>query len=75
MTAQEFDEVLENLNDVEPFKAYTIEFRDGRRLEVDFPVAHRDGAAGYLGPKGAPTLFRHDEVERIIAEPASASSQ
>ena len=76
MVSGEFDQALRALCEAKPFRAFAIEFNDGRRLEVDFPVAYRDGAAVYLDPKGRPTIFRYDEVERIvIASPVTADAQ
>lgn len=72
MTAEQFNQTLEALCEARPFKAFRIEFQDGRRLEVDFPVAYRDGVACYLSPRGAPTIFRHNEVNQIIAASANA---
>ena len=75
MTAENFDSVLKALSLTRPFKAFTIELEDGRRFEIDHPMAVRDGVAGYLSAKGVPTMFYHDEVKRIIAEPVSAEAQ
>ncbi len=72
MNREEFDEVLKTLCHAKPFRAFTVELDDGRRLEIDYPLAIRDGVAGYLSPRGAPTIFRHDSVNQIIASPANA---
>ena len=75
MTADKFDEALYALCDARPFKEFTIEYTDGRRFAVDYPLAVRDGVAVYLSQKGAPTIFRHESVNRIIAEPANSEAQ
>ena len=73
MTAEKFDEVLGTLCQAEPFKAFTIEFLDGRRLEIDFPVAFREGKAAFIAAGGRPVFFDHDVVHRIINAPAGSA--
>ena len=48
-----------------------MELDNGRRLEIDYPLAIRDGVAVYLAPRGAPTIFRYDSVNQIIGAPAN----
>jgi len=72
MTAQHFDETLKALCHETPFKAFTVVFQGGRRLEVDFPLAIRDGVAVYLGPRGAPTILTYADIDQIIASSAKS---
>ena len=75
MTAESFEKALIAVCDAEPFRAFTIELQDGRRFEIDHPMAFRGGVAGYLGRKGTPLVFRHNEVNQIIPSPESATAQ
>ena len=56
------------------FQAIHIELDNGQRLEIDYPLAIRDGVAVYLAPRGAPTILRYDSVNQIMAAPASSDA-
>src|SRR5262249_2885433 len=75
MTAENFDQVLEGLRELKPFRMFTVELRSGQRFEVDHPAALviRDGVAVFLAPGGIPIWFDHESVSQIIGAPASTS--
>ena len=68
MTAEHFDEVLEALRDVKPYRVFTVELHGWKRIEVDLPSALivRYGVAVFLAPGGSPVWFDHDSVSQII---------
>ena len=73
MTAENFDNVLIDLRQRQPFHIFTVELHGGRRFEVDSPWALivREGVAVFLAPGGIPIWFDHDSVNQIIAAPAN----
>ena len=75
MTAENFENVLHGLQEIRPFRVFTVELHGGRRFEVDHPGAFfvRDGVAVFLAPGGIPILFDHDSVVSFITAPASSS--
>jgi hypothetical protein len=73
MTRETFEQELRLLCGTKPFRPFTVELENGRRLEIDYPLAIRDGVAGYLSPRGAPTIFRHDSVNQIIGAAANSN--
>jgi hypothetical protein len=75
MTAENFDRVLQGLQQLQPFQVFTVELHSGRRFEVDHPGALvvRDGVAVFLAPGGVPVLFDHGDVHQIIAAPPDTS--
>jgi hypothetical protein len=68
MTAESFDQVLESLRQLQPFRVFVVELHGGRRFEVDHPGALvvRDGVAVFLAPGGIPIWFDHESVTQII---------
>jgi hypothetical protein len=75
MTAENFDNVLSGLQQVRPFRVFTVELKSGQRFEVDGPNAmvYRDGVAVFLAPGGVPMWFDHDSVSQFIGAPANSS--
>ena len=73
MTAENFERMLEGLQQLQPFQAFTVELHGGRRFEVDHSRALivRDGVAVFLAPGGVPIWFDHESVNQIIGAPAS----
>ena len=73
MTAENFDRVLVELQQRQPFRVFTVELQGGRRFEVDHSRALivRDGVAVFLAPGGVPIWFDHESVNQIIGAPAS----
>ena len=59
-----------------PFKAFTVEFVSGGRVEVDHPeaVVFRAGVAVYLSPEGIPVLFDREGVSRLNGTTDQAAS-
>jgi hypothetical protein len=68
-----FTTVLDDLRQMPPFRAFTVELHGGRRFEVDQAGALvvRDGVAVFLAPRGVPIWFDHDSVNQITAAPAN----
>jgi hypothetical protein len=75
MTAENFDQVLDGLRQLQPFRVFTVELNGDRRFEVDHPGALvvRDGVAVFIAPGGIPIWFDHQNVSQIIGAPASTS--
>ncbi len=76
MTAKNFDRVLEQLLQRQPFRVFTVELHGGQRFEIDHPRATviRDGVAVFLAPGGIPVWFDHDSVNKIIGAAAGADA-
>jgi hypothetical protein len=68
MTSEDFEQLFQTLNDVRPFRPFTVELNGGHLIEVDFPgsLALRDGFAVYLKPGGGFRAFDHESVNRVI---------
>ena len=75
MTGENFDNVLNALRQLKPYRVFTVELHGGQRFEVDHPGALvvRDGVAVFLAPGGHPIWFDHDSVNQIIGAPASTA--
>ena len=75
MTAEHFQETLDVLLDVRPFKPFTVELNTGQRIEIDHPraVSSRSGYAIFTSPGGVPIFFDHDGVNQIIHAPAHSA--
>jgi len=73
MTADNFEQVLEGLRQLQPFRVFTVEMHGGRRFEVDHPGALvvRDGVAIFLARGGIPIWFDHESVTQIVGAAAS----
>ena len=70
MTAQEVERVVEHLCEAEPFKEFTIEFRDGRDFKSIFPWPIAMEWQDILVQWKANTFPITTSVNRIIAAPA-----
>ena len=68
MTADNFTNVLTSLQQINPYRVFTVELNGGRRFEVDQPGALvvRDGVAVFLAPGGGPIWFDRESVNQII---------
>jgi len=75
MTADNFEQVLNALRRMQPFRVFTVELHGGQRFEVDHPGALvvRDGVAVFLAPGGVPIWFDHDSVNQIVGAPNTAT--
>jgi hypothetical protein len=73
MTADSFNQVLDGLRQLQPFRVFTVELHSGRRFEIDHPGALvvRDGVAVFIAPGGIPIWFDHESVSQIIGAPAN----
>jgi hypothetical protein len=73
MTADHFDQVLEGLRQLQPFRGFMVELQGGCRFEIDHPGALvvRDGVAVFIAPGGIPIWFDHESVGQVIGAPAS----
>ena len=76
MTAGSFQNVLDALQQRQPFQVFTVELHGGRRFEVDHSrtMVVRDGVAVFIASGGVPIWFDHDSVNQIIAATASAGT-
>ncbi|MCC6125855.1 MAG: hypothetical protein IT426_12885 [Pirellulales bacterium] len=76
MTSENFQKVLDALQQRQPFHGFAVELNGGRRFEIDHPnaVVVRDGVAVFLAPGGIPIWFDHDSVNQIIAATAGADA-
>jgi hypothetical protein len=76
MTAENFDRVMQGLQQRQPFQVFTVELHGGQRFEVDHPRAMvvRDGVAVFLAPGGVPIWFDHESVNHIIGASADTSA-
>lgn len=75
MTADNFDQILDGLRTLQPFRVFTVVLNGGSRFEVDHPGALVicDGVAVFLAPGGVPIWFDHESVNQIIDATASRS--
>jgi hypothetical protein len=74
MSLESFEEVLDALVAVRPFQFFTIELKNGKRLEIDNYKAfsYRNGTAHFFSPGGMPIWFDHDSVSHIFPAPANS---
>jgi hypothetical protein len=77
MTAENFEEGLEELHTRSPFRPFTVVLLSGRLCEVDHPRAlvHRKGVAVFISPGGAPIIFDHEGVEHFVADLADRTDK
>jgi hypothetical protein len=75
MTAENFEQVLAGLRQVQPFRVFTVELHGGRRFEVDHPGALvvRDGVAVFIAPGGIPIWFDHESVTQFVGASADTA--
>ena len=75
MTAENFDQVLVELVQRQPFWMFTVELNGGQRFEIDHPraVVVRDGVAVFIAPGGIPVWFDRESVSQIIGAPANTA--
>ena len=68
MTAENFDRILQTLQQRQPFQVFTVELNGGHRFEVDHANALviRDGVAVFIAPGGIPIWFDHESINQII---------
>jgi hypothetical protein len=73
MAAESFEQVLDGLKQIQPFRVFTVELNGGRRFEVDHPgdLVVRDGVAVFIAPGGIPIWFDHESVSQIIGASAN----
>jgi hypothetical protein len=75
MTAEHFEETLDALMEIRPFKPFTVELNTGQRIEVDHPRAltSRAGHAVFTSPGGALVIFDHESVNQIVNVPVHSA--
>lgn len=73
--ADNFDRTLRAFQRRAPFQPFTVELVSGTRIQVDHPEAlvFRDGVAVFVARGGVPTIFDHEGVSQMIAEPVQQS--
>jgi len=76
MTFDIFELSLRSFQRRSPFRPFTVELVSKHRFQVDHPEALilRGGTAVYVAANGAPTLFDHESVSQITAEPLAPSA-
>ena len=81
MSVESFEDVLNTLLDLRPFRLFTIELNNGKRFEVDHPhaISMRGGTATYTTSGGMFIFFSADTVSHIFPDtantPTGAQSQ
>jgi hypothetical protein len=77
MTSDEFYRLMIEKLDRRPFQPFSVEFLDGRRVEIDVPnsTVIRGGVAGFLGPRGRYVRIENNEVRQISDCPTNAISK
>ncbi len=76
MTADNFNHILEELQQRTPFQVFAVELVGGRRFEVDHhrALVVRDGVAVFIAPGGFPIWFDHESVGQIVGATAEQSA-
>jgi hypothetical protein len=76
MTAEHFQTAIRGFQRRTPFHPYVVELVSGDRVRVDHPEALviRGGVAVFLSTVGSPSIFDHEGVSQIFAEPAESSA-
>ena len=76
MTSEHFQTTIRACQRRAPFKAYTVALVNGDRVQVDHPEALviRGGVAVFVTVTGAPTIFDHEGVSQIIADPTESAA-
>lgn len=76
MTSENYLQALAVLMDRRPFEMFSIELKNGKRFEVDSPMAlsARGGVSVFIAPGGNFVIFDHDSVSEIMAEPVGTAS-
>jgi hypothetical protein len=74
MTAEHFEETIDALMALRPFRPFTIELNTGQRCEIDHPGAlYWKGTVIFKSPGGPLIMFDHDSVNHIINDLAQAA--
>jgi hypothetical protein len=75
VTVEYFEENLDVLMSLKPFKPFTVELNTGQRIEIDHPraVSSRGGHAIFTSPGGVLIMFDHESVNQIINAPAHSA--
>ena len=75
MTVDHFEESLDVLISIRPFKPFTVELNTGQRIEIDHPraISSRGGHAIFTSPGGVLIMFDHESVNQIINAPAHSA--
>ena len=73
MERDHFDRSLRAFQRRVPFKTFAVSLINGDRLSIEHPEALivRAGVAVYISVDGVPTLFDHESVSQLSAEPVS----
>jgi hypothetical protein len=67
MTATDFNQILNILQEAQPFRTFTVALQGGQKFTVDRPNAFvfRSGVAVYLAPGGYPIRFDYTNTQAI----------
>lgn len=76
MTAEHFQTTIRAFQKRSPVQVYLVELVSGDRVRVDHPEALvlRGGVAVFVSADGAPTIFGHEGVSQVIANPADTAA-
>ncbi|MEK6258462.1 MAG: hypothetical protein AABP62_07555 [Planctomycetota bacterium] len=76
MTADQFEQLLEEFLSRRPFRPFLVELSTGERFEIDHPraVVLRGGFAVFLGPGTKIHYFDNDSVVQFIDESHAAAT-
>ena len=68
MQPDTFELSLREFSHRTPFKPFFVELVSGRRFTVDHPEAlvFRAGSAVFIDHRGAPSIFDHESVSRLV---------
>ena len=73
VTADAYSLVVHTMLERTPFSVFTIQLRNGLKLEIDHPDAIMvlQGLSIFSAPGSIPVLFDHECVNHIVDAPAS----
>lgn len=68
MAPENFLHAISVLLDRRPFEMFHIELKNGKRLEIDSPIAlsARGGVSVFIPPGGNFVIFDHDSVSEVL---------
>ncbi len=76
MVAEHFQATIRAFQRRSPFQPYMVELVSGERVRVDDleALVIRGGVAVFVNAEGAPSIFDHEGVSRIILDAPGSSA-
>ena len=76
MTPEHFQTTIRAFQRRSPFRSYVVELVSGDRIQIDHPEALvlRGGVAVFVSSSGEPTIFDHEGVSQIFADPTATNA-